>query len=389
MHFRTADAGRGHSPTRLTTGRPPREPVTPSRARRPVRLLAPLLTAGLVALSLQAVNPFATTAGAAQTKVPVPKIKGPITPSSGISFVGTTLFPLSKVGYEQSEFFLSGTAPSYTSSTPLTENGKWHVARGDHRSVHDPYRRLPTRERETLRWDPGRRVAQRHRGCRCGGSLVDLARPDDPQRDGLHRSRRASRRDQRRTGFHRDRSRCGGDQADRSGAVCRSSSSWRQLLLQHLRAGRRGRSRGRFEAARRTQAEAGPGARRIPVRLLHGHLRKRDPAPLDGHLQCLFHLQQRWKRRAPVPVAADDGHGADSDVHPNRPPRTGLPLRDRSGRSRSRVSPGPTTVDQVHPRVGDRRIRARRHLRPSVLTNGHRKRNGRRQCVPVHAQPPE
>jgi Alpha/beta hydrolase domain len=60
-------------------------------------------------------------------QVPVPQIEGPILPSSGISFIGSTLFPLSDVGYEQYEFFLSGVATSYKSATPLTENGQWHV----------------------------------------------------------------------------------------------------------------------------------------------------------------------------------------------------------------------------------------------------------------------
>jgi hypothetical protein len=41
--------------------------------------------------------------------------------------LGSTLFPLSQVGYEQSEYFLSGTATSYKSSTPLSSNGRWHV----------------------------------------------------------------------------------------------------------------------------------------------------------------------------------------------------------------------------------------------------------------------
>ena len=31
------------------------------------------------------------------------------------------------MGYEQSEFFLSGTATAYKSSQPLTKDGKWHV----------------------------------------------------------------------------------------------------------------------------------------------------------------------------------------------------------------------------------------------------------------------
>jgi Alpha/beta hydrolase domain len=68
-----------------------------------------------------------TTSPSTTPSVPSPTVEGPIEPSSGISLLGSTLFPLSQVGYEQSEFFLSGTATAYTSSKPLTANGMWHV----------------------------------------------------------------------------------------------------------------------------------------------------------------------------------------------------------------------------------------------------------------------
>ncbi len=58
---------------------------------------------------------------------PAPTVQGPILPDSGISFLGSTLFPPAQVGYEQSEFFLSGTATSYTSTTPLAKDGDWDV----------------------------------------------------------------------------------------------------------------------------------------------------------------------------------------------------------------------------------------------------------------------
>lgn len=40
---------------------------------------------------------------------------------------GTTSFNLRKIGYEQSEYFVSGTASSYTSSSPLNADGRWTV----------------------------------------------------------------------------------------------------------------------------------------------------------------------------------------------------------------------------------------------------------------------
>jgi hypothetical protein len=81
---------------------------------------------------LAAVVPAAAPAGASEattgnSSVPSPTVQGPILPTSGISFIGSTLFPLSKVGYEESEFFLSGTATAYTSKTALTKDGNWRV----------------------------------------------------------------------------------------------------------------------------------------------------------------------------------------------------------------------------------------------------------------------
>ena len=63
----------------------------------------------------------------ASVPVPVPAVEGPILPSSGISYLGSTTFNPSAVGYDQSEFFLSGTATAYKSNEPLTKNGRWHV----------------------------------------------------------------------------------------------------------------------------------------------------------------------------------------------------------------------------------------------------------------------
>lgn len=39
--------------------------------------------------------------------------------------LGTTLFRLEDVGYQQSEYFIKGTAHSYVSAEPLTSDGKW------------------------------------------------------------------------------------------------------------------------------------------------------------------------------------------------------------------------------------------------------------------------
>jgi hypothetical protein len=85
--------------------------------------LAALTSLGLGVLSTS----VAAAAAPGNSSVPVPSVQGPIEPASQISFLGSTLFPLAPLGYEENEFFLSGTADSYTSKTTLTKNGRWDV----------------------------------------------------------------------------------------------------------------------------------------------------------------------------------------------------------------------------------------------------------------------
>ena len=70
----------------------------------------------------------ATDSSSIPSDVPQATVTGPVTGGKGINLVGTTSFDLSNVGYEQNEYFLAGTASSYSSSTPLTSNGRWTVA---------------------------------------------------------------------------------------------------------------------------------------------------------------------------------------------------------------------------------------------------------------------
>ncbi len=63
---------------------------------------------------------------ATPTGVPTPTVTGPVTGGSGINLLAT-MFDLSTVGYTAQEYFLSGTARSFTSSQPLTADGRWQV----------------------------------------------------------------------------------------------------------------------------------------------------------------------------------------------------------------------------------------------------------------------
>jgi hypothetical protein len=65
-------------------------------------------------------------------------VAGPVpvgSPTFDSTLYGTS-FNLSKVGYEKSQFFVSGTAHSYTPAQPLTSDGKWAVTAG----VSAPYK---------------------------------------------------------------------------------------------------------------------------------------------------------------------------------------------------------------------------------------------------------
>lgn len=57
--------------------------------------------------------------------VAIPLVEGPITGGGGKALLGTTTFDLADVGYEESEYFLSGTAHAYTATTPLPVSGEW------------------------------------------------------------------------------------------------------------------------------------------------------------------------------------------------------------------------------------------------------------------------
>jgi hypothetical protein len=72
---------------------------------------------------------IATTVGAVATPASAAvTISGPITGGNGSPAAVTTAFDLGTVGYQQAEFFLSGTATAYAPTAPLAGDGRWSVA---------------------------------------------------------------------------------------------------------------------------------------------------------------------------------------------------------------------------------------------------------------------
>src|SRR5262245_66301159 len=82
----------------------------------------------IVRLTHPAVVVFAFVVSAmARAQVPSPTIEGPIASPAG-AFIGSAgMVDLSQVGYEQQEYFISGTASAYTSTGPLGDDGMWSV----------------------------------------------------------------------------------------------------------------------------------------------------------------------------------------------------------------------------------------------------------------------
>lgn len=90
----------------------------------------------LIAVTVALLSSVPTVASASTTTRSRPTVEGPVSGGNGIFFVGSTLFDLGLVGYRQDEFFLSGTAASYTTREPLASNGRWDVEP----SVRAPYK---------------------------------------------------------------------------------------------------------------------------------------------------------------------------------------------------------------------------------------------------------
>lgn len=67
----------------------------------------------------------------ARAEVASPTIEGPITSPGGAFIGGTTSFDLAQVGYEQAEYFISGTADAYVNTAPLGTDGMWSVEPGE------------------------------------------------------------------------------------------------------------------------------------------------------------------------------------------------------------------------------------------------------------------
>ena len=81
--------------------------------------------AGSLMIALAGVSGGLLHAGTASAAAASPTVSGPVDGGTPAVAVFSTDFDLAKVGYEESEYFVSGNASSYTSPTALTKDGKW------------------------------------------------------------------------------------------------------------------------------------------------------------------------------------------------------------------------------------------------------------------------
>ena len=75
-------------------------------------------------------SPPTTTTVPFDSPVAKATVKGPITGGRGSAMVVAGTTDVTKLGYTETEYFLSGTATAYTSDTPLSSDGKWTVRDG-------------------------------------------------------------------------------------------------------------------------------------------------------------------------------------------------------------------------------------------------------------------
>jgi hypothetical protein len=89
----------------------------------------PTATPSATALPSDTPTPEATPT--ATSSVPNPLLEGPVTGGSGAPFVQGTLFDLGEVGYQQAEYFVTGTASAFVNLGELGSDGVWSVERGE------------------------------------------------------------------------------------------------------------------------------------------------------------------------------------------------------------------------------------------------------------------
>ncbi len=92
------------------------------------RVVAPAAIGFVVVAALSGL--VAVGPAAAATSADQPTVSGPVHGGKGEPYVASTTINLHPFGYTEQEFFVSGNAPSYTSTGTLAEDGRWTATPG-------------------------------------------------------------------------------------------------------------------------------------------------------------------------------------------------------------------------------------------------------------------
>ena len=343
------------------------------------RLGACLVLAGAAALLLGTVTVSSAVPVAASAAPPVPAVgwpatgaavSGPVTGGLGSPVVFPVSFDLAQVGYEQSEYFISGTATSYLPIGSLGSDGEWAVTPGS--SASYTTRILVRRPTDPRRFD-GTVVVEWLNVT--GG--VDA----DPDWTEAHNE------------LIRDGFAWVGVSAQAVGAnALKTEDAVRYAPLSHP-----GDS-----FSYDIFSQAGRAVRQDAPLVLNGLRPRRvlaagesqsagrlvtyiDAVHPVAHVYDGYLVHSRFSTGHPaIAVTATRRGRAGSVEHPCRPARTGIDLRDRDRRGAERPGGSTTRYEDV-PALGGGRHLALRLLRPGHRPQRHRQRPGRRGGSGRHA----
>ena len=124
----TATASRSSTPVPSSTGTATASSTAPpSATTTPTQTLAPSNTPTATHTPVPTETPTASPTNT--PAVSNPTIDGPVTGGRGAPFVQTTNFALSAVGYQQAEYYVTGTAQAYINVGEFGSDGMWEAAK--------------------------------------------------------------------------------------------------------------------------------------------------------------------------------------------------------------------------------------------------------------------
>ena len=271
----------------------------------------------------------------------------------------------------------------------MPSDGKWTVTPTTTAALQDQDPGAPAHQPGPLQRHRDRRVDERV-GRRVGTRLGLPQSDADARRLRLRRGLGpgAGRGRGHRPSSARPARRAPGGRSGRRGAgpLRNAAPPRRSVRARHVRPDRPGAPRPTPAGAGRSEAQARPGHRRVPVRLLPDDVRRRAPAE-DQRLRRHLHPQPR---RFGCLAAGNVHHveqRAGRPAHPHRPEGPGLHVRDPDRPDTAGLRPGAAAQHRQDPHLGDRRHLARRRLLRGRGLERPRLHHAREQRPPAQRGP--